>query len=183
MKHRTLKPESWKEISRHTLLERYGRGLEEVVFRLPDNREEAYVVKKERPTAAIFALTKDRQVILVGQFRPGPEKVLYELPGGYVDRGEAPTVAARRELQEETGYVGTLKPLLRFNDCAYSSRIRHCFLATSCHLSQSSRHRSSTSEKFSHVALVPLQEWLKSMYKNPPTDIACALAALRELKQ
>lgn len=47
------------------------------------------------------------QVILIRQFRPPVGKWVVELPAGLIDGGEAPEVAAFRELQEETGYVGS----------------------------------------------------------------------------
>jgi ADP-ribose pyrophosphatase len=56
-------------------------------------------------------LTPENNVILVRQFRPGPNRVLDEMPGGYVDSGESPAEAARRELLEETGYEGDVEIL------------------------------------------------------------------------
>jgi ADP-ribose pyrophosphatase len=53
--------------------------------------------------AAIVALTDDGRIPLVRQFRPAVETDVLELPSGAVDPGEAPDVAARRELLEETG--------------------------------------------------------------------------------
>jgi ADP-ribose pyrophosphatase len=54
---------------------------------------------------AILATTARNDLVVVRQFRPAVEAHTLELPSGTVDSGEAPEVAARRELLEETGYV------------------------------------------------------------------------------
>lgn len=54
--------------------------------------------------ATVLALTKEREVVLLQQYRHGMQKVFVVLPGETMDReGESPLAAARRELQEETG--------------------------------------------------------------------------------
>jgi len=54
-------------------------------------------------------------IILVEQFRPALGRRILELPAGRLHRGEQAQVGARRELQEETGYIaGDLRLLARF---------------------------------------------------------------------
>ncbi len=60
----------------------------------------------------VVALTPERNVILVRQFRAGSNTDSLETPGGLLDPGEDPLVAGVRELQEETGYVGEAPVLL-----------------------------------------------------------------------
>ena len=55
---------------------------------------------------SIVAITSDRKVIMVEQYRHGSDSVQIDLPGGAIDQDETPEHAALRELQEETGYSG-----------------------------------------------------------------------------
>lgn len=65
----------------------------------------------------VIAITSDREVLLIEQFRHGTGEVTLEIPGGMVDPGEDPLTAGVRELAEETGYgseqfqlIGTVTP-------------------------------------------------------------------------
>lgn len=47
---------------------------------------------------------KEKQVLLIRQYRYAAEGFLYEVPAGRLDAGETPEACALRELKEETGY-------------------------------------------------------------------------------
>ncbi|HET6747173.1 MAG TPA: NUDIX hydrolase [Candidatus Saccharimonadales bacterium] len=91
------------------------------------------VHKDGQEFAGIIALTKNNEVIIARQFRPGPEKIMDELPGGFVDAGETPEEAARRELTEETGYkAGHVQYLGTFHKDVYMNAVWHAFIAFDC---------------------------------------------------
>jgi ADP-ribose pyrophosphatase len=80
-------------------------------YRLPDGREADWDVSGPESGADIRAgvtvlpLTPDGRIVTVRMFRPGPDQVVTNLPGGLIDPGEHPADAGRRELEEETGYT------------------------------------------------------------------------------
>ena len=104
-------------------------------FRMPDGSEKTFTVTEHAggTAAAVVALTVRGTVVLAEQYRPGPERVMAELPGGGVDADESLADGAARELAEETGYVPAQMAYLgemRYD--AYSGMVRHYFLGTGC---------------------------------------------------
>lgn len=61
--------------------------------------------------AADSAVRRGNEVLLIQRKYP-PMQGAWAFPGGFVDQGEDPHDAALRELQEETGLVGTEAKLL-----------------------------------------------------------------------
>jgi len=60
----------------------------------------------------LIPITKDGEIILIEQFRHGTAEVTLEIPGGLVEQGEDPRLAAERECKEETGYFSTTDSVL-----------------------------------------------------------------------
>jgi len=86
---------------------------------------------------AIVALNADDEVALVRQWRLPAEAALLEIPAGGLDVGEdgtkeAPDVAARRELEEETGLrARTWQKLGSFYTApGFTDEFMHLYLAT-----------------------------------------------------
>jgi len=53
----------------------------------------------------VVALTPDREMVLIRQYRMGTGEVTLEIPGGLIEPGDTPAEAALRELKEETGFI------------------------------------------------------------------------------
>lgn len=80
----------------------------------------------------ILGYTEDGRIPLVEQFRKPFEDAVLELPAGKLDNNEDPVTAARREFQEETGYLARNMVFLgeALTSPGYSDEVLHIFRAT-----------------------------------------------------
>ena len=165
----------WKEIRREVAFKKYSRKIERVDFQLTDGSEADFYLKAEGGAVCIFALTPDDQVIMARQFRPGPNKILLELPGGGIEAGEEPIEAARREFLEETGYQGDFEFIGTCLDDAYSTMERSYVVATNC--VKIAEPQNSAHEEI-EVVLLPLEEFRHHLRTGQLTDVEIGYLAL-----
>lgn len=175
----------WEKISEAQ--ERVGyRVIARKQFRLPNGKEEVFTtIGKHTQNAAIIALTRDRKVVIAKQFRPGPEKVLYELPGGMVDPGETPLEAAKRELREETGYECQDEPVFLGTACrdAYKNEIDNYFLALDCIKVAEQRLESTEFIEVVEIAISTLVANAKNGLMSDASAVLMAYDILRKTQE
>ena len=84
-------------------------------------REDDFYVMESSDWVNVVAVTPDGRMVLVEQYRFEAENLSLEVPGGLIDLGEDPIVAAQSELSEEPGYVGLgcvrPNPAIQSNRC------------------------------------------------------------------
>jgi 8-oxo-dGTP pyrophosphatase MutT (NUDIX family) len=101
-------PRPWQSLTQEYLFRRPPwLVLRHHHFRLPTGREiPDYWISEFPSWVNVVAVTKNDELVVVRQYRPGLGAVHYEIPAGVVDDGEDVETAARRELLEETGFGG-----------------------------------------------------------------------------
>jgi ADP-ribose pyrophosphatase len=167
----------WKLLQSRIVFDNFMQ-IEERTYELPDGQTKNFYIKLTNPSICVLALTEANEVITVEQFRPGPNKVLHELPGGYVDAGETPEQAMARELREETGYEGDIQFITTCFDDAYVTMERSCFVATNCRKVGSQQLDDS---EFLQVKLFGLPDFLTLVRSGLMTDVEVAFLGLDHL--
>lgn len=88
-------------------------------------------IVEHQPSVGIVPITDDECVLLVAQYRRAAGKTLLEIPAGKIEKGETPAQAAAREMAEEIGYKGKLKPLMHWYLApGYDTEFMRVFVAT-----------------------------------------------------
>lgn len=92
--------------------------------------------------SVILALLSDNKIVLIKQHRYPINKYIYELPAGKLNPGEDPLDCAKRELEEETGYIAKKWQKLTsiYTTPGFCNEQLHIFLASNITFSENGRN-------------------------------------------
>lgn len=123
----------WKLLKERSLIKNPWIEVFENDYLLPDNSilTNFYVIK-EHDGVGVIAMTKDKKILIIKQYRPAVREFIYTFPSGFIERQDIDIInRARAELLEETGYgkgkwyyVGKA-----YNSAQRSTHINHCVIA------------------------------------------------------
>ncbi len=157
----------WKELSRELVFDNW-RKIERVVFEFPNKKKGVYYLKNDCSAVAVLALTKEKEVIIAKQFRPGPGKILMELPGGAIEKNLSPVETAKKELLEETGYSGKFEFVTSYCTEGYSNFIGNAFVALDC---EKISDQKLDETEFIEVVLLSLEEFKILLRSGKMSDL------------
>ena len=117
------------------------------------------------PAALIIPITDNNEVLFIKQYREiiGEESI--ELPAGIIEPGEKPIEAAKRELEEETGFKArVIEPLTEiYSSCGYSNEKLYLFYAKELEQGQK---RLDDDEHITENIYLPLEKCIELIKQN-----------------
>ena len=103
----TFDNQKWESLTKESILVKkpWLEVFHEEV-RLPDGKivPDYYGIEMPHYTA-VFAVTAEKQIIVLRCYRHAIGEVTLTMPGGMIEKGESPLAGIQREFLEETGYV------------------------------------------------------------------------------
>ena len=113
-------------------------NVEEDLVAMPDNSQVSRTIVRKASAVVIIPLTAQGTLLMVRQWRYAVGRALIELPAGGMEEKEEAEDAARRELQEEAGYLPLqLTPLFSsYPAPGFCDEALHYFLARDLHPSR-----------------------------------------------
>ena len=142
---------------------------------LPNGRTSTRELVLHPGGVGIIAVTSQREVFLVKQYRKPFDRVITEIPAGKLEPGEDPLRAAQRELEEEIGYTGKLSPIgSYYSSPGFCDEILHLYLATE--LVPVGQHPDE--DEFLEVVTANLDTLYEEIIKGTQADAKTAAAVL-----
>lgn len=145
----------WKLLNTKHIIQNKWIDFKETSYLLPNGKESSpYYEYSRRSYSVIIARTTDNKYLCVKQYRYGIHEVTNEFPAGGIETGgneydkvneEDALKCAKRELQEETGYVSNnWKHLITIpSNATIADNYAYCYFADQC-TKQSDLHLDDT---------------------------------------
>lgn len=142
---------------------------------LPNGKVTSREFIRHPGAVAVVPITPEGKIVLVRQYRYPTGKTILEVPAGKLDKGEDPDDCARRELEEETGYVASSIRRLQsiYTTPGFTDEVIHLYVADDLTLAKP----CPDEDEFLDVEVYTKEE-IKNMIQDGTINDAKSLLAL-----
>ena len=164
-------PKSSEKIFSGRLIDLYFDHIE-----LPNGKSSTREWIKHPGAVCIIPILPDGNLCLIRQYRYGPRAEFIEIPAGKLDVGEDPLVCAKRELEEEIGYIaGKLTFLTNIHPAiGFSNEKMWMYLAEDLILSK----QNLDQDEFLELYPIPVKKAIDLIYEGKITDVKTVIGIL-----
>ena len=164
-------PKSSEKIFSGRLIDLYFDHIE-----LPNGKSSTREWIKHPGAVCIIPILPNGNLCLIRQYRYGPRAEFIEIPAGKLDVGEDPLVCAKRELEEEIGYIaGKLTFLTNIHPAiGFSNEKMWVYLAEDLILSK----QNLDQDEFLELYPIPVKKAIDLIYKGKITDVKTVIGIL-----
>ncbi|AIF82120.1 NTP pyrophosphohydrolase [Candidatus Nitrososphaera evergladensis SR1] len=175
-------PEGWKILSSKKVYGHRYLSVYEDEMDLAGKRKKTYIRGRRLDYSTIVPFSDDAKSILtIKSYRHLVDSYQVEVPSGYIEKGESPLQAARRELEEETGYVAKKMVLVGSYTLDYSMFEQTGNVFAAYGLEDTGTKRLGSMEKISQVSFVPVQRVKKMLLEGRILNAASIVALYRAI--
>ena len=145
---------------------------------LPTGKRVDYVTINYPEAVGVVAITEDKKIVLVGQYRYAVEEYSWEIPMGSLEGGESAEECGKRELKEEAGFTAEKwEKLCSFHPSnAANNQIVHLYLASV--LTPVSLRRSEPVEELIKVELFDFELIYQKIFNNEIKDASTIIGVM-----
>ena len=164
-------PKSSEKIFSGRLIDLYFDHIE-----LPNGKSSTREWIKHPGAVCIIPILPNGNLCLIRQYRYGPRAEFIEIPAGKLDIGEDPLVCAKRELEEEIGYIaGKLTFLTNIHPAiGFSNEKMWVYLAEDLILSK----QNLDQDEFLELYPIPVKKAIDLIYEGKITDVKTVIGIL-----
>ena len=168
---------AWEALATETTYDCPDFEVVHETVRLPNGTETGFDAVHEPDAVVVLAFTPDGEVVVIEEWRQAVGRTNRGLPAGTIEPTENPADAARRELEEETGYVADRIEHLTTAEPSngLTNAVHHHFVAHGC---RPTGERDLDADESIRVSTTDYDDLLAALASDDPLDGRSALCLL-----
>ncbi|MBU0707452.1 NUDIX hydrolase [Patescibacteria group bacterium] len=170
----------WKKLESEIILDSKFFKVRRDIVELPNNERKEWIYWDSPDSAMLIGMTNEKKLVMIKQYRYMVNDTVIEFPSGGVNMSESIESGAKREFEEETGYVcdKLIKLGAFYETYGQLNRKIHFFFANSIHKTRQKLDRGNKGYENIEVTLVDYHHAVDLALQNKIVAMGSGLAIL-----